>query len=140
MNLMSRIASLLQTPHTFAIVGASQDKSKYGYEVFETLLQHGHTVLPINPKYAEIDGVTCYPSLPDLPHKPDVVLTAAPAAVSEKIAETCAALEMPVFWMPPGTETEAALEICRQNNVTAIHGYCPVFVLKLPRERWAELP
>lgn len=137
---MSLIVPLLQTPHTFAVVGASQDRAKYGYEVFETLLRHGHTVLPINPKYAEIDGVPCYPSLPDLPHNPDVVLTAAPASVSEKIAETCTALGIPIFWMPPGPETDAALEICKQNGVTAIHGFCPVFVLKWPRERWAELP
>ena len=137
---MSLIAPLLQTSHTFAIVGASQDKSKYGYEVFETLTRHGHTVLPINPKYADIDGVTCYPSLPNLPRNPDVVLTAAPASVSEKIAETCAAMGIPIFWMPPGTETDAAIEICKQNNVIAIHGFCPVFILKLPRERWAELP
>lgn len=137
---MNLIASLLQTPHTFAVVGASQDKSKYGYEVFETLTRHGHTVLPINLKYADIEGVACYPSLPELPHKPDVVLTAAPASVSEKIAETCAALGIPIFWMPPGTETDAALEICLRNNVAAIHEFCPVFVLKLPRERWVELP
>lgn len=137
---MSLIAPLLQTPHTFAIVGASQDQTKYGYEVFETLTRHGHTVLPINPKYAAIDGHACYASLPDLPHNPDVVMSAAPASISEKIAETCAALGIPIFWMPPGTETDAALEICKQNNVTAIHGFCPVFVLKLPRERWGELP
>ena len=137
---MSMIAHLLQTPHTFAIVGASQDKSKYGYEVFEALTRHGHTVLPINPKYADIDGVTCYPSLPDLPHKPDVVLTAAPASVSEKIAQTCAELQFPIFWIPTGTETDEAIAICQQNGVTEIHGYCPVFVLKLPHERWAELP
>lgn len=137
---MSLIAPLLQTPHTFAIVGASQDKSKYGYEVFDALRQHGHTVLPINPKYADIDGVPCYPSLPDLPRNPDVVLTATSASISEKIAETCAALEIPIFWMPPGTETDAVLEFCKQNNVTAIHGFCPVFLLKLPRERWSELP
>lgn len=137
---MNLIAPLLQTPHTFAIVGASQDPSKYGYEVFETLLRYGHRVLPINPKYKEIGGQTCYPSLADLSQIPDVVLTAAPASLSEKIAETCAALGIQYFWMPPGTETEAALEICKQNNVTAIHRFCPVFVLKLPRERWVELP
>ncbi|MCL4531181.1 MAG: CoA-binding protein [Chloroflexi bacterium] len=137
---MSLIAPLLQTSHTFAIVGASQDRNKYGYEVFDILTRHGHTVLPINPKYADIDGVICYPSLPDLPRNPDVVLTAAPAIVSEQIARTCAAQRIPIFWMPPGTETDAALEICKQNDVTAIHGYCPVFVLKLPRERWVELP
>jgi uncharacterized protein len=136
---MSLIATLLKTPHTFTIVGASQDESKYGYEVFETLTRHGHRVLPINSKYTARDGQTCYPSLADLPQKPDVVVTAVPASVSEKIAETCAALEIPIFWMPPGTETEAALEICKQNNVTTIHGFCPVFVLKLSQEHWAEL-
>jgi len=137
---MSLIAPLLQTPHTFAVVGVSQDPSKYGYELFETLTRHGHRVLPINPKYAAIDGVTCYASLPDLPHNPDVVVTAAPASASAKIAEACAVLGISIFWMPPGTETDAALEICKQNNVTAIHEFCPVFVLKLPNERWAELP
>jgi predicted CoA-binding protein len=137
---MSLIAPLLQTPHTFAVVGVSQDPSKYGYELFETLTQHGHRVLPINPKYAKIDGQTCYASLAELPHNPDVVVTAAPSAVSEKIARTCAVLGIPFFWMPPGTESAAALETCRQNTVAAIHGFCPVFVLKLPSERWAELP
>ncbi len=67
---MNLIAPLLSTPHTFAIVGASQDRAKYGYEVFETLLRQGHTVLPINPKYTDIDGHACFPSLPDLPHNP----------------------------------------------------------------------
>ncbi len=137
---MSQIAPLLKNPHTFAVVGVSQDPSKYGYELFETLTRHGHRVLPINPKYAAIDGQTCYPSLADLPNIPDVVVTAAPASVSEKIAEICAALGFPIFWMPPGTETETALEICQRNGVIAIHGFCPVFVLKLPRERWVELP
>lgn len=137
---MSLIAPLLQTSHTFAIVGASQDKSKYGYEVFEILKRHGHTVLPINPKYADIDGVTCYPSLHDLPHNPDVVLTAAPASTSEKIAETCAELGFLIFWMPTGTETDEAIAICQQNGVTEIHGYCPLFLYKMPRERWVELP
>ena len=137
---MSLISSLLQTPHTFAIVGASQDQSKYGHEIVETLLQHGHHVLPINLKCTEIDGQTCYPSLVDLPRNPDVVLTAAPASISANIAETCAKLGIPIFWMPPGTDTDSALELCQRSDVTAIHGFCPVFVFKLSRERWLELP
>lgn len=137
---MSLIASLLQTPRTYAIVGASQDHAKYGYEVFKILKQYGHVVLPINPKYAEIDGVSCYPSLADLPKKPDVVLTAAPAPVSEKIAQTCAELSFPIFWMPTGTETDEAISICQHSGVTEIHGYCPLFLYKMPPERWLELP
>jgi len=137
---MSLIASLLQTSHTFAVVGASQDPSKYGNELLQALRAHGHNAIPVNRKYKAIDGLPCYCSLADLPNIPDVVVTAAPASASAQIAEACGVLEISYFWMPPGTETEAALEICKQNNVTAIHGFCPVFVLKLPHERWAELP
>ncbi len=137
---MNLIASLLETPHTFAVVGVSQDTSKYGYEVFETLRQQGHRVLPVNPKYTAIDGRPCYASLSDLPQLPDAVVTAAPASLSAKIAESCAALSVPIFWMPPGTDTEEALDTCQKRGITAIHGFCPVFVSKLPKERWAELP
>jgi predicted CoA-binding protein len=52
---MSLITSLLQTSHTFAVVGASQDLYKYGHEVIEALTTHGHRVLPINPKYEAIE-------------------------------------------------------------------------------------
>ena len=137
---MSQVATLLEGPHTFAVVGVSQDVSKYGYELFEELRAHGHNVLPVNPKYDKIDKQVCYSSLSALPQVPDAVITAVPPPAAARIAQTCAEQNIPVFWMPPGTETDEALEICRNNQVTAIHGICTVFVLKLPRERWQELP
>ena len=136
---MSSIASLLQTPHTFAVVGASQDPSKYGNEVLQALRSHGHNAIPVNPKYKAIDGQPCYCSLADLPHIPDAVVTAAPASASAQIAEACGILGIPYFWMPPGTESDTALEICHKNNVAAIHGFCPLFVLNM-QERWHEYP
>ncbi len=137
---MSMIELLLETSHTFAVVGGSQDPSKYGNELLRALRAHGHNAIPDNPKYEAIDSQPCYCSLADLPNIPDVVVTAAPASASAQIAEACSVLEIPYFWMPPGTESNEALEICHKNNVAAIHGFCPVFVLKLPRERWHELP
>lgn len=137
---MSQVSNLLSTPHTIAIVGVSQDQTKYGYELFEMLSKHGHDVLAVNPKYDRIDGQVCYPSLDRVPKVPDAVITAIPPSASLKIAETCSQLKVPLFWMPPTTDSEEAIEFCNQNNITAIHGFCPAFVLKLPRERWEELP
>ena len=137
---MSQIENLLLIRHTFAVVGVSTDPSKYGHELFETLTKHGHQVFPVNPKYKSIDDYICYASLADLLNTPDAVITAIPPSVSVQIAEVCVKLGIPCFWMPPGTESDEAIEFCEKNSITAIHGFCPVFVLKLPRDRWSELP
>ncbi|MHB8086998.1 MAG: CoA-binding protein [Anaerolineaceae bacterium] len=137
---MSKIKELLETPHTFAVVGVSQDKSKYGYELFEVLTKHGHTVVPVNPKYDKIDDCACYPSLAALPQVPDAVISAISPVAAEKLAETCVELGMPILWMPPGTDSAEALDVCKQKNLTVLYDICPVFVLKLPKERWSELP
>jgi uncharacterized protein len=137
---MSLVAEILSAPHTFAIVGVSQDPARYGHEVFDAFVANGQRVFPINPKYQSIDGHSCYPSLDTLPETPDVAVTAVPPAVTEKVAEMCTQLGIPTLWMTPGAESEAAIAFCAANGVQVIHGLCPVFVLKLPQERWLELP
>lgn len=120
---MSLITNLLQSPHTFAVVGVSQDPARYGDELFEVLIAHGHLLFPVIPKYNKIDGQDCFPSLTALPKTPDAVITPAPSSLSAKLALTCSELKMPVFWMPPGTVSDEAIEICKQNQVTAMHGF-----------------
>ena len=122
--------SVLKQSHTFAVVGVSQDKQKYGYEVFEALKKNGYKVFPINPKYTSVDEQPCYPSLQALPEKPDVVVTAIPPTVTEKVAETCAQLNIGTLWMPPETWSEKAVEICQAHAVQEIHDLCLVFALK----------
>ncbi len=81
---MSQITHLLESPHTFAVVGVSQDKTKYGYELYEILRKHGHIVLPVNPKYDTIDDQVCYPTLAALPQIPDAAISAISAFCSCK--------------------------------------------------------
>jgi predicted CoA-binding protein len=133
MLLTDRIAighSVLKQFHTFAVVGVSQDKQKYGYEVFETLMNKGYKVYAVNPKYTSVDEQPCYPSLRALPEKPDVVVMATPPAVTEKVAEACAQMSIGTLWMPPETWTEKSVEICEAHDVQEIHDLCLVFALK----------
>lgn len=122
--------SVLKRYHTFAVVGVSQDKQKYGYEVFEALLNSGYKVYPVNPKYTSVDEQPCYPSLQALPEKPEVVVTATPPAVTEKVTETCAQLNIGMLWMPPETWSEKSVEICNTHGIQEIHDLCLVFALK----------
>ena len=127
--------SILRQARTFAVVGVSQDRQKYGHEVFRALKEAGYAVFPVNPKYATVDGEPCYASLAELPEKPDVVVTAVPPAVTEEVAKSCAALGIGAVWMPPQTWSEKAVEACSANGIREVHDVCVVFALRALSEK-----
>lgn len=81
-------------PRSIAIVGASGSTSpvysmttaplnyllKYGY---------GGRIFPVNPKYQEIKGLACYPSLSAIPEEVDVVLVLTPGETVLDLLEEC---------------------------------------------------
>lgn len=52
---------------TIAILGASTDRSKYGNKSVRAHVAAGYEVFPINPKGGQIEGLTAYQSLAELP-------------------------------------------------------------------------
>lgn len=132
---MSITTDILRHNQIFAVVGVSQDKQKYGHEVFEALVTNGYRVYPINPKYQEVDGHPCYSSLDALPEKPEVVVTVVPPSVTEKVVEDCARLGIRTVWMPPGSWSEQAVQTCEKHGIEEIHDICLVFALRSIRAR-----
>ena len=61
-------------PASVAVLGASANPS-VGRDIIESLGRFGYSgeIYPVNPKYASILDIPCYPSLADLPSPPDVV-------------------------------------------------------------------
>jgi acetate---CoA ligase (ADP-forming) len=55
----------LFNPRGIAIVGASADAARPGGQTVHALQREGYQggVYPVNPKYPEIAGYTCHPSL-----------------------------------------------------------------------------
>jgi len=52
-------------PH--AVVGASQDRDKYGNKVLRCYMQHQRRFFPVNPHAAQIEGLTANAALDVLP-------------------------------------------------------------------------
>jgi predicted CoA-binding protein len=50
-----------------AVVGATDDKIKFGYKVFAELKSKGFNIFPVNPGKDSIEGDKCYKSLGELP-------------------------------------------------------------------------
>ena len=45
------------------MVGVSAEWHRPSYFVAKYLLEHGYTMIPVNPKYRDVLGQTCYPDL-----------------------------------------------------------------------------
>jgi hypothetical protein len=127
---MSYVTKVLKEKKTFAVVGVSAHKEKYGYEIFKALTDNGYLVYPVNPKYEAIDSHRCFKSLDDLPEKAEVVVTVVSPAITEKVVEDCVRLGIPIVWMPPGSWSETAVKTCEENGIVGIHDVCLVFALK----------
>jgi predicted CoA-binding protein len=118
------IRAFLNKKNIFAVVGASRDPEKYGYQVYKDLKNAGYEVLAVNPNAEEILGDKCYPSLENLPVKPDVVDIVVPPKITEEVVKTCKGLEVTNVWMQPGSESEKAIKFCEQNDIDVVYGVC----------------
>ena len=127
--MLQAAIEVLETCKSFAVIGVSREPDKYGHEVFATLLSGGYTVFPVNPKYAEMEGHTCYPSLGALPARPDVAVVALAPAITERMMPDVIASGAQVIWLPPGCFTPAAVEACQAAGVRELHDICPVLAL-----------
>ncbi|MCY1206271.1 Protein lysine acetyltransferase Pat [compost metagenome] len=68
----------LLDPASIAVIGASRDTSRIGGVALDHLQRLGYQgqVYPINPRYAEIAGLACYPDIESVPQVPDVAVLA----------------------------------------------------------------
>jgi predicted CoA-binding protein len=121
---------ILKNKKIFAVIGVPQDELKYGFELFHTLLEHNYRVYPINPKYPEISGHKCYPSLDELPEKPEVIVAVLAPQNTFKIIDQVAKIPDAIFWIPPGSWSDEVIEKCNQLNIKYIYDTCPVGALK----------
>ncbi|MCI0504013.1 CoA-binding protein [Candidatus Micrarchaeota archaeon] len=92
---MKKIVSNLKSvfsPRTVAIVGASATPNKIGNVLVRNFMDSKFPgrVCPVNPKYAEIAGLRCYPSVGSIPGRVDCVIIATPAETVPGIVEDCA--------------------------------------------------
>jgi predicted CoA-binding protein len=108
----------------WAVVGASTDPAKYGNKVYRTLRDAGYTVFGVNVGGGTIEGQQLYRRLADLPQLPAVVDTVVPPNVTEQIVRQCAELGITRVWMQPGSESEAAIAYCHEQDIQVVHDAC----------------
>lgn len=89
-----------------AILGASIKPDRYAYMAQVKLQEHGHTVVPINPREAEINGVKCFASLADYPEKLDTITVYVGPKILETLVDDIIKVKPTRIILNPGTESE----------------------------------
>lgn len=93
-----------------AVLGASQDRSKFGNKAVRAYAAKGYKVYPINPKAKEIEGFTAYSSILQVPDKIDVVSMYLPPEIGLKVIEEVAKKGVKEVWVNPGAESDELRE------------------------------
>jgi acetyltransferase len=81
-------------PKSVAVVGASRQKGKVGYEILRSMLDAGFPgkIFPVNPLADSIENLKCYPDLPSIGQTPDLVVIVVPAKSVAPVMQQCATL------------------------------------------------
>jgi len=92
MHTSSALDAFFQ-PRSIAVVGASADLAKMASRPIAYLRRHGFQgrVFAVNPKYGDIGGTPCVPSIESLPDDVDLALISLPAAQIPDAVRRCGA-------------------------------------------------
>ena len=118
------LQKFINSDFIYAIVGATQNKEKYGHKILIDLKNKGYNVIPINPKYKEVAGLKCYPNLISLDERPDVVVLVVGEKNAEKVVQDCLDLNLNRIWFQPGSEYDKAVNLAKKAGFNIVIGEC----------------
>lgn len=111
-----------------AVLGASNKPERYSFKAVRLLREKGHTVLPVHPALAHVDGLQVWPSLRALPGPVDTITIYLSARNQEPIAEELLDCATPRVIFNPGTENPVLAERLRAQGKEVLHA-CTLVLL-----------
>ena len=119
---------ILATGKVIAVVGLSADWFRPSYFAAKYMLEHGYAIVPVNPRYSEILGQKCYPSLKEAAEKCGMKIDIADCfRRSEDIMPICdeaIAIGARVLWQQLGVRNLEAAKKAEAAGLDAVVDRC----------------
>jgi len=115
---------ILHENRTIAVVGLSADWFRPSFFAAKYMQEHGYRIVPVNPRYPEILGEACYPTLSAIPFKIDIVDVFRKTADVLPIAEVAVAIGAKCLWQQIGVINEAAQALALRNGLDSVVDRC----------------
>ena len=122
----------MPTSKVVAVIGASNNRHKFGNRALRAFREQGYSVIPINPHEAEVEGLKAYASVLDVPGPIDMASFYVPPEVGETVIGEVARKQIPEVWLNPGAESDALIARARTLAIKPIVACSIVAIGKNP--------
>lgn len=106
----------------WAVVGANQDREKFGNIIYRHMKNKGYEVYAVNPKCDTVEGDMCYRDLSSLPKIPEVLDMVVSPKRGKPVLEEAARLGIRYIWLQPGTYDDELLSRVGELGLEAVRG------------------
>jgi predicted CoA-binding protein len=107
-------------PKVVAVIGASNDRRKFGNRALRAYQAQGYTVVPINPHESQVEGLQAYASVLDVPGPIDMASFYVQPEVGEQVIEEVARKGIAEIWLNPGADSDALVDRARSLQLRPI--------------------
>jgi predicted CoA-binding protein len=121
---ITALRRILKTCRTIAVVGLSAEWHRPSYFAAKYLQQHGYRIVPVNPRYPQILGETCYARLEDIPFPVDMVDVFRKAADVPPIAASAVAIGAKCLWQQLGVMNADADALAQAAGLDSVMDRC----------------
>ncbi len=115
---------ILSQYRVIAVVGLSAQWHRPSYFVAKYMQDHGYRIIPVNPRYTEVLGEKCYPSVRDIPEAIDVVDCFRKPDAMVELAHDAVAKGAKVLWMQLGIRSPEAARIAVDAGLDVVMDRC----------------
>jgi predicted CoA-binding protein len=105
---------------TVAVVGASNDRSKFGNKALRAFQAQGYAVIPINTHEREVEGLRSYASVLDVPGAIDMATVYVQPAIACRLLDEFDRKQIGEIWINPGAESDELLREARRRKLNVI--------------------
>ena len=121
---IATLRRILRTSRTIAIVGLSAEWHRPSFFAAKYVQEHGYRIVPVNPRYDEILGERCHPSLTTIEIPVDIVDVFRRTEDVMPIAEQAIAIGAKCLWQQIGVRNEAAAALAAAAGLEVVMDRC----------------
>ncbi|HUX26871.1 MAG TPA: CoA-binding protein [Burkholderiales bacterium] len=115
---------ILRENRVIAVVGLSANWYRPSYFAAKYMLEHGYTIVPVNPAYKKVLGQKCYASLREIPAKVDIVDCFRKSEDIPPLADDAIAIGARVLWQQLGVKNEDAARKAEAAGLDSVMDRC----------------